>query len=161
MGWFVSAFTLQRDPTGGGDRMYARNEVTRFGRGEVRRNSLLDGTGLGSAFAQQYLAALGTVTGRQSLAAVYKDASQLAVNGRPATGVAAVLAELARLPEGVHEADTLDVQPLADGALLVVLQATGKRLPAVAHALVVAAAPSGGVAGPLPTVVTNHVLRFE
>jgi hypothetical protein len=138
--------------------MYVRNEVTRFGPGAAPQNASLDASGLGASFAQQYFSVFSS--NRASLAGVYRDTSQLTFEGRPATGGAAVMAEVARLPTGTQEVASLDVQPVSADSVLVVV--TGKiviegeaNALATAQAFLVVNQPG---AGPF---VANQVFRFN
>ena len=90
---------------------------------------------------------------------MYRDSSQLTFEGRPATGAAAVMAEVSRLPAGTQELTTLDAQPLAGDSVVVLV--TGKIvLEGEANALATAQAFVVVNAGGAP-FVSNQVFRFN
>lgn len=100
--------------------MYVRNDVVRFGPGAAAFASSLDTTGLGASFAQQYYSIAGGAS-RAQLGAVYRPTSVLTFEGRPAAGVAAIMESVSRAPSGKQEIITLDVQPVAAGAVAILV----------------------------------------
>jgi hypothetical protein len=110
-------------PIAGGG-MYVKNDAVRFGPAAVPFNTSLDASGLGGSFAQQYYQIYGS--NRSALAGVYRPTSSLTFEGRPATGVAAIMEAVSRMPAGKQELTTLDVQPVsADAVVALVTGAWG------------------------------------